>query len=435
MRIHEGFSVGLAAIHANKMRSLLTMLGIVIGIASVLAMIAIGDGAKLIVLQDAQKIGGANQVTLYRSSHIRKGSGRWERNRSNEYFEYGDVLAIEAECPSVEGVIPRIPQWRGVLVQAEGGAEKRTGYEGITSFYQIGMNWEPAKGRFISEEDVADRSKVCVLGSDVANELFMGQDPVGKTIKIARGAGNRRRRWEQRSQDRSMERFTVVGVMEPRGRSLRFGWNLDDRVLLPLTTVQERFTGNDRVTMISVQAKSVELINQAKEEVTEVIRKRHRNQDNFFNVWEMRAGMEQLFKISKVIKIVLGVIAGFSLLVGGIGIMNMMLVSVTERTREIGLRKAVGAKSRDILLQFLVEAIAMCSVGGIIGIGLGVAAGHGMANVAVNIVKIVPEWPAVVSTEWMIISVAFSALIGIVFGVYPAVKAAQLSPIEALRTE
>ena len=145
--------------------------------------------------------------------------------------------------------------------------------------------------------------------------------------------------------------------------------------------------------------------------------------------------MEQLFKISKVIKIVLGVIAGFSLLVGGIGIMNMMLVSVTERTREIGLRKAVGAKRRDILFQFLIEAIAMCSVGGIIGIGLGVAAGHGMANVAVNIVKIVPEWPAVVSTEWMIISVAFSALIGIVFGVYPAVKAAQLSPIEALRTE
>lgn len=435
MRISEGFSVGFAAIHANKMRSLLTMLGIVIGIASVLAMIAIGDGAKLIVLQDAQKIGGANQVTLYRSSHIRKGSGRWERNRSNEYFEYGDVLAIEAECPSVEGVIPRIPQWRRVLVQAEGGAEKRTGYEGITSFYQTAMNWEPTSGRFITEDDVTNRAKVCVLGSDVAGELFQAQDPIGKTIKIARGSGNRRRRWEQRSQDRSMERFTIVGVMEPRGRSLRFGWNLDDRVLLPLTTVQERFTGNDRVTMISVQAKSVDLINQAKEEVTEVIRKRHRNEDNFFNVWEMRAGMEQLFKISRVIKIVLGVIAGFSLLVGGIGIMNMMLVSVTERTREIGLRKAVGAKRRDILFQFLIEAIAMCSVGGIIGIGLGVAAGHGMANVAVNIVKIVPEWPAVVSTEWMIISVAFSALIGIVFGVYPAVKAAQLSPIEALRTE
>ena len=434
MRIAEGFVVGIVGIQTNMMRSLLTMLGIVIGVASVLAMIAIGDGAKLLVLQDAQKIGGANQVTLYRSGHIRKGN-RWVPNRSNEYFEYGDVLAIEAECPSVEGVIPRIPRWRGVLVQAEGGAEKRTGYEGITSFYQTGMNWEPAMGRFITEDDVANRTKVCVLGMEVASELFLDADAVGKTIKIARGAGNRFRRWRQRSQNTSMELFTVVGVMKPRGRSLRFGWNLDDRVLLPLTTVQERFTGNDRVTMISVQAKSMELVEKAKEEVTAVIRKRHRNLDNFFNVWEMRAGMEQLFKISRIIKIVLGVIAGFSLLVGGIGIMNMMLVSVTERTREIGLRKAIGAKSRDILLQFLVEAITMCSVGGLIGIGLGVAAGHGMANVAVNIVKIVPEWPAVISTQWMIISVAFSALIGIVFGVYPAIKAAQLSPIEALRTE
>jgi putative ABC transport system permease protein len=434
LKITEGFTVGFAAIRANKMRSLLTMLGIVIGIASVLAMIAIGDGAKLLVLQDAQKIGGANQVTLYRSSHIRKGN-RWVRNRSNEYFEYGDVLAIEAECPSVEGVIPRIPQWRGVLVQAEGGAEKRTRYEGITAFYQIGMNWETAAGRFITEADVANRTKVCVLGTEVASELFQGENPVGKTIKIARGAGNRFRRREQRSQDRSMERFTIVGVMKRRGRSLRFGWNLDDRVFFPLTTVQERFTGNDRVTMISVQAKSMELVDKAKEEVTAVIRKRHRNLDNFFNIWEMKAGMEQLFRISLVIKIVLGVIAGFSLLVGGIGIMNMMLVSVTERTREIGLRKAIGAKKQDILLQFLVEAITMCSVGGIIGIGLGVAAGHGMASIAVNIVKIVPEWPAIVSTQWMIISVAFSALIGIVFGVYPAVKAAQLSPIEALRTE
>ena len=434
MKIGEGFVVGFAAIHANKMRSLLTMLGIVIGIASVLAMIAIGDGAKLIVLQDAQKIGGANQVTLYRSGHIRKGN-RWVRNRSNEYFEYEDVLAIEAECPSVKGVIPRVPRWRGVLVQAEGGAEKRTGYEGITPFYQVGMDWESASGRFITEDDVANRTKVCVLGSEVASELFQDQNPVGKTIKIARGSGNRFRRGGRRSQNRSMEQFTVVGVMTRRGRSLRFGWNLDDRVFLPLTTVQERFTGNDRVTMISVQAKSMELVEKAKEEVTAVIRKRHRNQDNFFNVWEMRAGMEQLLKIGQIIKIVLGVIAGFSLLVGGIGIMNMMLVSVTERTREIGLRKAVGAKRRDILLQFLIEAITMCSIGGVIGIGLGVAAGHGMANIAVNIVKVVPEWPAIVSTQWMIISVVFSALIGIVFGVYPAVKAAQLSPIEALRTE
>ncbi|MCZ6679397.1 MAG: ABC transporter permease [Candidatus Poribacteria bacterium] len=434
MKISEGFSVGFIAIRVNKMRSLLTMLGIVIGVASVLAMIAIGDGAKQVVLEDAQKVGGANQISLYRSSHIRKGN-RWVRNRSNEYFDYGDVLAIEAECPSVEGVIPRIPQWRGVLVQTEGGAETRTGYEGITPFYQIGMKWDVQSGRFISEEDIANRQKVCVLGSDVATQLFGNQDPVGKTVKIARGAGGHRGRWGRRAQDRSMERFSIVGVMEPRGRSLRFGWNLDDRVFLPLTTVQERFTGNDRVRMISVQAKNVDLIEKATEEVKAVLRKRHRNQDDFFRIWEMKKGMEQLFKISKIIKIMLGGIAGFSLLVGGIGIMNMMLVSVTERTREIGLRKAIGAKRRDILLQFLVEAIVMCSVGGLIGVGLGVGAGYGLAHIAVKIVKVIPEWPAVISTEWMVISVVFSAVIGISFGLYPAIKAARLSPIEALRTE
>ena len=435
MRIGEGFSVGFLAIRANKMRSLLTMLGIIIGVASVLAMIAIGDGAKLIVLQDAQKLGGANQFTLYRTSHLRRGD-RWIPNRSKEYFKYEDVLAIEAGCPSVEGVIARIPVWRGALVQAEGGAEKRTGYEGITPFYQIGMNWEVQRGRFISEADIAHRRKVCVLGLEVATELFASPDVIGKEIKIARGAGSRFRRWGRPKQDKSMERFTIVGVMEPRGTSLRFGWNLDDRVLLPLTAVQERFTGNDHVRMLTIQAKSMDLIEKTKEEVKSVLRKQHHNQDDFFNIREMKEGMEQLFTISKTIKIVLGIVAGFSLLVGGIGIMNMMLVSVTERTREIGLRKALGAKRRDILFQFLVEAVVMCSVGGLLGIALGAAAGGpAMALIATKVVKIIDHWPAAVSVEWMIFSVAFSAAIGISFGLYPAIRAAQLSPIEALRTE
>ena len=429
MRIGEGISVGFVAIRANKMRSLLTMLGIVIGVAAVLAMIAIGDGAKTIILQDVEKLGGANQFSLYRSSHLRKGN-RWVRNRSSEYFEYEDVLAIEAECPSVEGVIPRIPVWRGALVQTEGGVEKRTGYEGITPFYQIGMKWETQQGRFISEKDLVNRTKVCVLGSEVATELFNNQNPLGKAIKIVRGAGRRSGRREK-----STERFTVVGVMAPRGRSLRFGWNLDDRVLLPLTTVQERFTGNDRVTMLSIQARKMDLIEKATEEVKAVLRKRHRNQDNFFRIWVIKDRMEQLNKISQVIKITLGSIAGFSLLVGGIGIMNMMLVSVTERTREIGLRKAIGAKRLDILFQFLVEAIVICSVGGGLGIIGGIGAGYGMAHIAVKIVKVIPEWPAIISLQWMAISVAFSAAVGIFFGLYPAIKAAQLSPIEALRTE
>jgi len=434
MRIVEGVSVGIAAIRSNKMRSLLTMLGIIIGVASVLAMIAIGDGAKMIVLQDAQKLGGVNQFTMYRSSHKRI-NNRWVPNRSNEYFEYEDVLAIEAECPSVELVVPRIPEWRGVLVQAAGGAEHRTGYNGVNASFSEAMDWNIQQGRFITNEDIDNEAKVCVLGSEVTAALFGNQSPVGKEIKIGKGPGGRFDRYGRKDQKRITERFTVVGTMETRGRSLRFGWNLDDMMFIPLTTAQERFTGNDRIVMLSVHANTVEEVPQAIEEVKVVLRKMHHGQDDFFSIWDMREGMAQLDKISKVIKIALGSIAGFSLLVGGIGIMNMMLVAVTERTREIGLRKAIGAKRMDILLQFLIEAVAMCSVGGALGVLLGLFAGEGMAMLAVNIVKIVPEWPSVISTEWILISVSFSAIIGISFGLYPAIKASGLSPIEALRAD
>ena len=434
MRIVEGISVGISAIRSNKLRSLLTMLGIIIGVASVLAMIAIGDGAKMIVLQDAQKLGGVNQFTMYRSSHKRV-NNRWVPNRSNEYFEYEDVLAIEAECPSVELVVPRIPEWRGVLVQAAGGAEHRTGYNGVNASFSEAMDWDIQQGRFITNEDIDNEAKVCVLGAEVTAALFGNDSPVGKEIKIGKGPGGRFDRYGRKDQKRITERFTVVGTMETRGRSLRFGWNLDDMVFIPLTTTQERFTGNDRIVMLSVHAHTVEEVPQAIEEVKTVLRKMHHGQDDFFSIWDMREGMAQLDKISKVIKIALGSIAGFSLLVGGIGIMNMMLVAVTERTREIGLRKAIGAKRMDILLQFLIEAVAMCSVGGALGVVLGVFAGEGMAMLAVNIVKIVPEWPSVISTEWILISVSFSAIIGISFGLYPAIKASALSPIDALRAD
>ena len=434
MRIVEGVSVGISAIRSNKMRSLLTMLGIIIGVASVLAMIAIGDGAKMIVLQDAQKLGGVNQFTMYRSSHKRV-NNRWVPNRSNEYFEYEDVLAIEAECPSVKLVVPRIPEWRGVLVQAAGGAEHRTGYNGVNASFSEAMDWGIQQGRFISNEDIDNEAKVCVLGAEVTAALFGNASPLGKEIKIGKGPGGRFDRYGRKDQKRITERFTVVGTMETRGRSLRFGWNLDDMVFIPLTTTQERFTGNDRIVMLSVHANTVEEVPQAIEEVKTVLRKTHHGQDDFFSIWDMREGMAQLDKISKVIKIALGSIAGFSLLVGGIGIMNMMLVAVTERTREIGLRKAIGAKRMDILAQFLIEAIAMCSVGGVLGVLLGLFAGEGMAMLAVNIVKIVPEWPSVISTEWILISVSFSAIIGISFGLYPAIKASALSPIEALRAD
>ena len=434
MRIIEGVTVGVSAIRSNKLRSLLTMLGIIIGVASVLAMIAIGDGAKMIVLQDAQKLGGVNQFTMYRSSHKRV-NNRWVPNRSNEYFEYEDVLAIEAECPSVKLVVPRIPEWRGVLVQAAGGAEHRTGYNGVNASFSEAMDWNIQQGRFITNEDIDNETKVCVLGSEVTAALFGNASPVGKEIKIGKGPGGRFDRYGRKDQKRITERFVVVGTMETRGRSLRFGWNLDDMMFIPLTTAQERFTGNDRIVMLSVHANTVEEVPQAIEEVKVVLRKTHNGQDDFFSIWDMREGMAQLDKISKVIKIALGSIAGFSLLVGGIGIMNMMLVAVTERTREIGLRKAIGAKRMDILMQFLIEAVAMCSVGGALGVVLGLFAGEGMAMLAVNIVKIVSEWPSVISTEWILISVSFSAIIGISFGLYPAIKASGLSPIEALRAD
>ena len=409
------------------------MLGIIIGVASVLAMIAIGDGAKEIVLQDAQKMGGVNQLIMYRSWYKRV-NNRWVRNRSSEYLKYEDVLALEAECPSVKAVTPQIWNWSGILIQASGGAETRAGYNGVDTTYETAMDWKVKEGRFITDEDVENATKICVLGDEVATALFGDKSPLGQEIKIARHSEYYSRR-DRKKGIRFTERFTVVGTLIPRGRSLRFGWGFDNLAFIPISTVQDRFTGNDQIGYISIYAHTVEDVPKAIEEIKTVIRKRHRNQDDFIDIFEMRAGMAQLEKISKVIKISLGSIAGFSLLVGGIGIMNMMLVAVSERTREIGLRKAVGAKRLHILLQFLIEAVMMCGVGGAIGVGLGVFAGEGMAMLAVKIVKIVPEWPAVISMQWILISVSFSAIIGISFGLYPAIKASSLSPIEALRTD
>ena len=433
MRLIEGLSIGISAIRANKMRSLLTMLGIIIGIASVLAMIAIGDGAKEIVIQDAQKMGGATRITLYQTSYKRE-NNRWVRIRSNEYMEYEDALAIEAECPSVSVVTPRIADWRGVLIQGPDGSETRAGYNGVDASYTTAMDWDVQEGRFITDEDVENAARICVLGDELATELFGTKSAIGQEIKIVKRVSYRDQ-WGRRTWRRSTERLTVVGTFMPRGTSLQFGWSYDNLAFIPVSTVQERFTGDDEVGSIMVFANNVDAVPKAIEEVRTVIRKRHRNQDDFVRIRAMRAGMAQLEKISKMIKIALGSIAGFSLLVGGIGIMNMMLVAVTERTREIGLRKALGAKSLDILAQFLMEAVIMCGVGGAIGIGLGIFAGEGMAMLAVKIAKIVPEWPSVVSMQWVMISVSFSAAIGIAFGMYPAIKASTLQPVEALRKD
>ena len=417
MKVYAGFSTGFTVMLQEKLRSALTMLGIIIGVAAVLAMLAIGDGAKRIVTQEFEKYG--SHFTISRNPWIWIGD-RAIPNRSSEHLKYEDVLAIEAECPTVESVIPSIAD--AVLAQAEGGASKWTEYDGVNSYFPTGMNWQLQQGRFFSEDEFNNRRKVCVLGLEVATELFGNQNPIGKEIKLSLQGGR-------------PDRFIVLGVMAKRGTSLQYGFSWDDILFVPLTTVQDRFRGKHYVNYISVRAIDVDSIEKAAEEVRSVLRKRHRNQDNFFDISFHRAAVKELDKISRIIKIMLSSIAGFSLFVGSVGIMNMMLVSVNQRTREIGIRRAIGAKRHDILLQFLIEAIVMCGIGGVLGIGVGIGIGYVCSSIAVQVVKVVPEWPVVISLQWMAVSVTISACIGIGFGLYPAVRASQISPIEALRTE
>ena len=277
-------------------------------------------------------------------------------------MEYKDALAIEEECPSVQAVVPRIGNWAGVLIQAPEGAATRAGYYGVDATYKTAMEWDLKEGRFITDKDVEKALKVCVLGDEVATALFGNTSPLGQEIKIARHSDYTLAL--KKELKRYMERFTVVGRLMPRGRSLRFGVSFDNLTFIPISTVQERFTGSAHISEFVVYAHTVAEVPKAVEEVKAVIRKRHRNQDDFIRIFEMRKGVAQLEKISTVIKIALAGIAGFSLLVGGIGIMNMMLIAVTERTREIGLRKALGAKNLDIFVQFLIEAVIICCTGG-----------------------------------------------------------------------
>ena len=417
MQLYEGISTGLSAIFQEKMRSVLTMLGIIIGVAAVLAMLAVGDGAKAIVTQEFEKYG--SHFTISRNPWIWRGD-RVFPNRSSEHLKYEDALAIEAECPTVESVIPVVTD--EVLAQAEEGATKWTEYDAVNSYYPTGMNWQIQQGRFFSKDEFNNRKKVCVLGLEVATELFGDQNPIDREIKLSLQGGR-------------PDRFRILGVMAERGTSLQYGFSWDDLVFIPLTTAQDRFKGTHYVNYLNIRATDTDSIGQAAAEVKSVLRKRHRNQDNFFDISFHTTAVKELDNISRILTIMLSSIAGFSLFVGSVGIMNMMLVSVNQRTREIGLRRAIGAKRRDIFLQFLIEAVVMCGVGGLLGIVLGIGTGYLCSYIAVKVVKVIPHWPVVLSLHWMTVSVSISAGIGILFGLYPAIRASHISPIEALRTE
>ena len=420
MKIRDAVATGILHLSQNRLRAGLSILGIFIGIASVLCMMAIGDGAKLLIVKDLEKLGGTNQVQLWTRSTI------WKRGRlvrTTERYTFEDAHAIEAECPNVLFALPKNERFRPHRVSSQYGSQPSPHLEGVTADYALGMHWEIQEGRFLSENDVESATQVCVLGANIAGELFGDFSAIGQEVKV-------RFSWRLPS-----VRLRVVGVMKVKGSSLSSWRSLDETVCVPLTTRQQRLVGNpyvDRLVLFFEKDADVySIIDSAKD----VLRKRHRGKDDFIGYWIPKGNIQRLAHSQRMIKIALGSIASFSLFVGGIGIMNMCLVSVGEKTREIGLRKSVGARRIHIFWQFLTESICLCFCGSIFGIAGGWFAAHGMAKLAVRIVPILPEWPVVLSGHWILISVIFSIFMGVGFGVYPAVRAARLSPIDALRAE
>ena len=418
MKIYEAIVAGVYHLQQNRMRAGLSILGIFIGVASVLCMMAIGDGAKKIIADNIKRLGGENHVQFAtRTAFYQR--GRILR-RTSERYTVSDALAIEASCPGVTAVLPRNLAVN-VFVTYQ-GREFRPQVEGTTPDYEDLMSWKIQEGRFISENDVEHALQACVLGANVATELFGDTSPIDQEVEI---------RFRNLY---TPVRMRVVGTLIPRGRNLIW-FSVDDTVCIPMTTFQQRVSGKLHVDRLIVFFKKGEDVNHVVNDVKVVLRKRHRGKDDFIRTWIPNRSARDLDRIEKMIKIALGSIAGFSLFVSGISIMNMCLVSVGEKTREIGVRKSVGARQIDIFYQFLTESICLCLSGTFFGIVGGWFFAHGMARIAVRIVLFVEEWPVVLSLQWILISVIFSIFMGVTFGVYPATRAACMSPIEALRSD
>ncbi|TAK51628.1 MAG: FtsX-like permease family protein [Betaproteobacteria bacterium] len=410
MNLYALLRVALRALAINKLRSLLTMLGIIIGVGAVIVMIAVGSGAQARVEEQIRSLGSNLLLILSgatTSGGVRMGFG------SNLTLTEDDAAAIPREIPEVTAA----PALRGSAQIVWGNQNWSTVIFGVTPEYLEVRQWEIAAGRRFDATDMAGAAKVCLIGQTVARQLFGGVDPVGQSIRVRRVP------------------FTVVGVLEGKGQSM-MGSDQDDLVIMPISTARKRVLGaanlakQRSVGTIWVKVPEGNDMKAAEEQVRALLRQRHRlqpGQDDDFslrNLEEVAAAQEAS---SRVLALLLAAVASVSLVVGGIGIMNIMLVSVTERTREIGLRRAVGARTRDILGQFLVEAVTLSLIGGLAGIALGVGAAFGIARIA--------GWRIVLSPEAVVLAVAFAFAIGVFFGFYPARKAARLNPVEALRFE
>jgi putative ABC transport system permease protein len=405
MLLGEIVKVAFSAIRANKMRSILTMLGIVIGIAAVITMVALGEGAQRSVSERLQQL-GTNVLSVNPGQQQFGGVDRG----TGAPLLVQDAEALLRDPRYIKDVSPEMDRRLQVTY---GNSNSNTSIRGIwPTGFKIN-NLETQYGRLFNEGENRGRRRVAVLGARVGEALNVETTSlIGKTITI-RGIA-----------------FDVIGVLEEKGQGMGFGGSVDDRIYIPLATAQFRVFGQERVNEIQVQALSPDVMNNAMAEIDRVIRREHRirpGDASDFNIRNQATLLDTFQETTRTFSFLLAGIAIVSLVVGGIGIMNIMLVSVTERTREIGVRKALGARRRDIMLQFLIEALVLCTAGGILGLGVGVLAANLMASMA--------QWNTVVAPESAFLAIGFSAFIGVFFGLWPARRAASLDPIVSLRYE
>ena len=402
----ESLIMAFSSLKANKMRSLLTMLGIIIGVGAVIAMVSLGLGVRDDV---RNSIAGLGSNLIIVQPGARQAPGSRPEPGSGQSLSYRDAQAISREVDGVTAVAPFFALSAQVVA---GNQNWITSVTGVTPEYSVARNYTLAEGMFVTSKDVDTRNRIAVIGPTVSNNLFgPGISPIGQNIRIQNAP------------------FRVVGLLESKGQSMG-GQDQDDIIIVPLTTAQEKLRRVTHLSGISIQAVSEERIDEVMDSIAEVLRRRHKitgtKRDNF-SIMSLSSVMEAASDATQSITMLLGSIAAISLLVGGIGIMNIMLVSVTERTREIGIRKALGARYNDIRNQFLIESISIGITGGFLGILVGTGIAYGISTIFMITVSY-SAWPAV-------LSFSFSVLVGLFFGLYPAQKAAKLDPIEALRYE
>ncbi len=397
--------VSLRALRKNKLRSLLTVLGVVIGVCAVITLVSMGSGAQIAIEKSISGL-GTNLLIIFPGSRTKGGMRTGYGTVTTLTAE--DAKAIQEECPAIQMVTPVVNTSAQVVFQNQNWG---TSVFGVDPDYQRIKNWPIEHGEFFTLQDVNAATKVCIIGKTVAEKLFGEQDPVGQVIRVKRIP------------------FRVVGLLTPKGQTA-FGQDQDDTIIVPYTTAQRRLLETTYLTMVMASAISMDLMADAQEQIRDLLKHRHqikRGEDDDFTVRNLADITAVFSTITGVLTLLLGSIASISLLVGGIGIMNIMLVSITERTREIGIRMSVGAKPKDILLQFLFEAVLLSLIGG----GIGVFLGIGLTSA----ITYFTGWLSPISLNAILVAFLFSASVGIFFGIYPARKASRMNPIDALRYE